>query len=228
MTPFKAAMVRCGGQGGIGLILHLLVAWWALMVCAPAAAAAELNAERINTAEFSGKPPPADEVSPLGVRLQVLLARAHFSPGEIDGKFGENAKKALRAYAEAQQLASGDRLTAELWQRLSADGRPVLTSYDITEKDVAGPFLAKLPSKMEDMKNLHGLDFVSPREALAERFHMSEQLLAALNPGQKFGQAGTSIAVVDLGSDTTGAGQADHVEIDKVRQTVKVYDATNR
>ena len=43
------------------------------MACAPADAA-ELNAERINTAEFSGKPPPADEFSPLGVRLQVLLA----------------------------------------------------------------------------------------------------------------------------------------------------------
>src|SRR5438876_11722468 len=112
MTPFKAVAVRCGGQGGAGLILHLLfVAWWGGMTCA---AAAELNADRINTAEFSGKPPPADEVSPLGVRLQVLLARAHFSPGEIDGKFGENAKKALRAYAEAQQLSTADRVTREL------------------------------------------------------------------------------------------------------------------
>jgi hypothetical protein len=39
----------------------------------------------------------------------VLLDRAHFSPGELDGKFGENAKKALRAYAEAQQLLGGER-----------------------------------------------------------------------------------------------------------------------
>jgi peptidoglycan hydrolase-like protein with peptidoglycan-binding domain len=37
----------------------------------------------------------------MGIRLQALLDRAHFFPGEIDGKFGEDAKKALRAYAEA-------------------------------------------------------------------------------------------------------------------------------
>jgi len=224
MTPFKAVAVRCGGQGAI---LHLLlVAWWGLMAGAPAAAA-DLSAERINTAEFNGKPPPADEVSPLGVRLQVLLARAHFSPGEIDGKFGENAKKALRAYAEAERLSTADRVTREIWQKLRSDDRPVLTTYDVTEKDVAGPFLPKLPTRMEDMKDLHGLDYANPREQLAERFHMSEQLLAALNPHQPFDRAGTRLVVADVADEGAGAAQADRVEVDKIRQTVKVFDASN-
>jgi hypothetical protein len=48
-----------------------------------------------------GKIASADKLAPMGIRLQALLDRAHCSPGEIDGKFGEDAKKALRAYAEA-------------------------------------------------------------------------------------------------------------------------------
>ena len=69
---------------------------------------AEMNAAAINSAEPSKKALSNEMATPAGVRLQVLLDRAHFSPGEIDGKFGENAKKALRAYAEAQQLPSSD------------------------------------------------------------------------------------------------------------------------
>jgi lipoprotein-anchoring transpeptidase ErfK/SrfK len=221
------ATVRSRRYGRTSLVVLLVSACW-LLTSSASARAAELNPNKINTAEFSGKAPPADEVSPLGVRLQVLLARAHFSPGEIDGKFGENAKKALRAFAEAAQLLSGDRLTAEVWQRLRADNQPVLSTYDITPKDVVGPFLKSLPARMEDMKHLSRLDYLSPRQELAERFHMSEQLLAALNPGQSFHRAGMRIIVADIATGADGAAQAERVEVDKVRQTVKVLGASDR
>ena len=45
------------------------------------------------------------------------------------------------------------------------------------------------------MKGLKSLDYTSPREAIAEKFHMSEALLEALNPGKKFDEAGQTIAV---------------------------------
>jgi lipoprotein-anchoring transpeptidase ErfK/SrfK len=167
-----------------------------------------------------------EKPTPFGVKLEVLLDRAHFSPGEIDGKFGQNAKKALRAYAEAQQLPGSDRLTDEVWKTLQADDRPVTTNYTLTEKDVAGPFLQKLPSKMEAMKDIPKLGYTSAREGIAEKFHMSEQLLAMLNPKQHFDRAGDSIVVVDTGQAAPRA-KAERVEVDKKRQTVELFDKSN-
>jgi lipoprotein-anchoring transpeptidase ErfK/SrfK len=224
MKPARSARVGRRPLLPASLCLGLV-----LVVVAPAAHGAELTLATINSAEPSGKKALSrDEPTAVGIRLQVLLDRVHFSPGEIDGKFGENAKKALRAYAEAQRLPGSDRLTDEVWKKLAADNAPVLKHYTIGDKDVAGPFLERLPAKMEDMKGLPKLSYTSPREGLAEKFHMSEALLDALNPGQHFDRAGASIVVVDTGDPkVAGSAKADRVEVDKVRQTVKLFDRSN-
>ncbi|MBR0870322.1 murein L,D-transpeptidase [Bradyrhizobium tropiciagri] len=208
-----------GKSSKVGMILAFA------LVAAPALGAG-MDAAAIEAAEPSSKTLSNEKPTPPGVRLQVLLDRAHFSPGEIDGKFGENAKKALRAYAEARQLPSSDAMTDEVWTALRGDNRPVMTSYTITEQDLAGPFLRRLPAKMEQMKDIPNLGFTSPREMLAERFHMSEPLLASLNPGQRFDRAGATIVVVDTASAAPPA-KADHVEVDKNRQVVKLFDKSN-
>jgi peptidoglycan hydrolase-like protein with peptidoglycan-binding domain len=108
---------------------------------ANSASGTEVKPDAVNSAEPSPKALSNEKATPFGIRLQVLLDRAHFSPGEIDGKFGENARKALRAYEESQQLPSSDTVTAEVWKTLVVDDRSVLAEYMITEKDVSGPFL---------------------------------------------------------------------------------------
>lgn len=129
---------------------------------------------------------------------------------------------------ESAQLPSSDVPTEDVWSALRTDDRRVTTNYLIAEQDVAGPFLSKLPSKMEEMKDLPKLGFTSPREELAEKFYMSEQLLAALNRGQRFDRAGDSIIVLDTGTAENGApSRADRVEVDKSRQTVKLFDKSN-
>jgi lipoprotein-anchoring transpeptidase ErfK/SrfK len=209
-------------------MIRLLVAVGFLCALTLPARPANLDASAINNAEFSGTPPAQnraqDKIDAVVVKAQILLDRALFSPGEIDGKLAENSQKALQAFADANGLNFQKTLTPELWAKLVATGQePVVTQYTIADGDVKGPFLKKLPAKIEAMKDLKTLAYTTPREAIAEKFHMSEALLSTLNPGKKFDRAGDVIVVANLlgrpGKLTIG-----RVEVDKSRQTVKAFD----
>jgi lipoprotein-anchoring transpeptidase ErfK/SrfK len=186
------------------------------------ALAASLDAAAINNAEYSSKL-STDSVEAAAIRVQVLLARAQFSPGEIDGKLGENAEKALKAFAEAKRLTPSEVFNEDVWKALvTGNAEAVIVEYKIAESDVKGPFLEKLPAKMEDMKSLKALGYTSPREGIAEKFHMSEGLLEALNPKEKFDKAGETILVANVLTKPAKL-TIGRIEVDKSRQTVKAF-----
>jgi lipoprotein-anchoring transpeptidase ErfK/SrfK len=201
-------------------------------------AKAELSSAAVNSAA----PGERNEKVSLIVKVEVLLDRAHYSPGQIDGKDGENFRKALRAFQQANNLTSTGKVGADTWTALTANvSELVLKPYTITEADVAGPFDKRIPRGLEQASKLQGLSYKDSVEALSEKFHMSEQLLRALNPGVDFDRAGQTIAVANVeplrlrrGNDSVeverprqhegAGGSAATVVVDKPAQEVRAYD----
>ena len=72
--------------------------------------------------------------------------------------------------------------------------------YILSDADVAGPFLPDIPKNYAAQARLKRLAYRSPAQKIAAKFHMSEALLAALNPGVDLGKAGTRILVADVAS----------------------------
>jgi len=164
--------------------------------------------------------------SPFMLRLQVLLARAHASPGIIDGFGGDNVDKAIAAFEMMMGMPVDGNLDAAVWQALTErDDRPPLRTYRLSKRDLRGPFTRRIPTDYGRMSRLKRLGYRNVQEMLAERFHMSEALLRQLNPHTSFRRPGTEILVPDVGEPAEQ--QVVRVVADKTRRQLFAYSEDN-
>ena len=165
--------------------------------------------------QFGGRLPKGGATA---LRLQILLDRAGFSPGVIDGAWGKNAAQAFSFFRSSGGVDSGsdsrrtDSLTLDknsYEQLLAAAGSaPVLTTYTVTDDDLKGPFIS-IPEDVYEKAKLQCLCYSSPLEALAEKFHSSPRLLKQLNPGVDLAKVASGAAltvpnVADSAGNATG------------------------
>jgi len=138
------------------------------------------------------KKPSAPPIDEQALKTQVMLDRAGYSSGEIDGTMNASTKKALAIFTKYGGNASA----------LPTDE---LTTYRLTEQDVAGPFTPEIPRSMMEMAKLDALNYRNVAEKLGEQFHCSPTLLRRLNPDAKFA-AGDEIKVPNVLQDVAPVG----------------------
>jgi lipoprotein-anchoring transpeptidase ErfK/SrfK len=201
----------------------------------PAAEKRETSAVRRETGQ--AQPPGAGVANPNSqtlvdpdptlIRAQILLDRAAFSPGVIDGLGGDNSRQAIAAYEKANDLPVDGVLDAQVFARLTAtDKAVVLQDYILTAADVSGPYIGTLPDTLEAQAELETVGYATIEEALAERFHTTEVMLATLNPGIDLTRPGTMLVVPAVSPAKLKADVA-RITVDKTERSVRAYDAAD-
>lgn len=188
-------------------------------------------AQAIDAATFQPVPAKASArlaYDPVLLKAEVLLDRAGFSPGVIDGRDGTNLQHALEAFDVAHGLASDGKLDAGTWNALTAaDAAPAVQSYVITADDEAGPFIGTPPKDYQALSKLPAMGYSTPLQELSEKFHMDQKLLVALNPGADFGKVGQTLLVAAPRAGPRDM-QVTRIEVDKSDDEVRAFGSDGK
>jgi len=169
----------------------------------------DITAEAVNRGDIH-LPLLAGASGPSVLRVQILLDRALFSPGVMDGRWGTNTEKAVYWFQSREGLSRTGQVNRETFERLvEAAGEPrvLAREHRLSEDDVAGPFV-EIPDSIYEKAELDCLCYESLSEKLGEMFHATPELLEKLNPDKDLDalEAGQIIQVPNIRESDAGQG----------------------
>lgn len=146
-------------------------------------------------------PVKGDVNGPSVLRAQVLLDRARYAVGAIDGRWGKNSEIAVYWFQQENGIEPTGEIDEPTFRALlgRSGNEPTLVPYVLTAEDVKGPF-TRIPEDVYEKAKLDCLCYENVGEKLGEKFHITQELLASLNPGLDLtnAQAGQTVIVTNV------------------------------
>ncbi|MGC1480585.1 MAG: L,D-transpeptidase [Chthoniobacterales bacterium] len=123
------------------------------------------------------------------LKVQIVLDRAGFRPGKLDGLGGEFTQAAHDRYNIANDIPTGQRLD------LSDVAEP-FREYTLTEEDLE--WVGKTASTPAAQEKLPNMPYANAWELIAEKFHADLDYVRELNPDISNPEPGTIFRVPDV------------------------------
>ena len=117
------------------------------------------------------------------MQAQVVLERLGFGPGVVDGEMGLSTQNALRGFQEVNKLSVTGELDPGTVKALTKWDKIPATRVVRIPKEWGAIAFTATPADREDQAELDKFEYETLAEKLAERFHTTPDVLAALNPG---------------------------------------------
>ena len=176
-----------------------------VVAIAGAAVAQDPEARARNGAAKSSDDPAAQQPMDLQAEkfdgsvfhAQVLLDRAGFSPGVIDGMSGISFEAALKGFQEARGMQVTGKLDNPTRAALLQDRAPSVLRLRIAESDAQGPF-TPIPEEPEQQAQMERLAYRNLLEKLSEKFHTTPATIIALNDPKMALRAGTVLRLPNV------------------------------
>lgn len=148
---------------------------------------------------------PDTEDRPI-MQAQVVLERLGFGTGVIDGKGGQSFTNALEGFQGSRDLPVTGKLDDATRAALSRWSNIPATRVVTIPEDWAAAAFVPVPDGLAQQARMERLGYETMAEKLAERFHTTPAVLAALNPGGR--PAGAEGAVATAGATSRAEAPA--------------------